>query len=252
MLSGANHVASHCRAGEIYPWLSKSPIFPTMKVLTGCGSFYRSLKSWLKNSPCSNFSLRNQRRPEVPRLIARMTAGDAAELWDFMEGAVENLDTRDRLVAEFRRASRHLLHASHTVSFCVKRIVFGQIRGTSFFSTDDPIVAFFEESLAIAGRGFPSESGSDHVAEIAVRNRLALWGARLLVPVHDNGRLLGLIAFGVRDDGQPYDEGDRTRAVFFARLLRHSLAKTAQFRPVLAWSLSRRLWEANICQKPWC
>jgi hypothetical protein len=33
---------------------------------------------------------------------------------------------------------------------------------------------------------------------------------------------------GVRDDGQPYDEGDKARAVFFARLLRHFLAKAAQ------------------------
>jgi len=70
---------------------------------------------------------------------------------------------------------------------------------------------------------------SDPVAELAVRNRLALWGARLLVPVHDNGRLLGLIALGVRDDGQPYDECDRARAVFFARLLRHFLAKSSHF-----------------------
>src|SRR5205085_11804938 len=73
------------------------------------------------------------------------------------------------------------------------------------------------------------DSPADPVAELAVRNRLALWGARLLVPVHDNGRLLGLIALGVRDDGQSYDEADRTRAVFFARLLRHFLAKSAQF-----------------------
>jgi len=67
------------------------------------------------------------------------------------------------------------------------------------------------------------------VAELAVRNRLALWGARLLVPVHDNGRLLGLIALGVRDDGQAYDQADRARAVFFARLLRHFIAKSAHF-----------------------
>src|SRR5205814_2368647 len=73
------------------------------------------------------------------------------------------------------------------------------------------------------------DSPADPVAELAVRNRLALWGARLLVPIHDNGRLLGLIALGVRDDGQAYDESDRTRAIFFARLLRTFLTKSAQF-----------------------
>src|SRR4051812_14188005 len=56
------------------------------------------------------------RRTEVPRIPQRV-AHDAAEVWDFLEGAVENIDTRDRLIAEFRRASRHLLRASHAVFF---------------------------------------------------------------------------------------------------------------------------------------
>jgi hypothetical protein len=93
---------------------------------------------------------------------------------------------------------------------------------------DDPLVAFFENHPAVID-GTNWDSPADPVAELAVRNRLALWGARMLVPVHDNGRLLGLIALGVRDDGQPYDDTDRTRGVFFARLLRHFLAKSSQF-----------------------
>jgi hypothetical protein len=61
------------------------------------------------------------------------------------------------------------------------------------------------------------------LAELATRNRLALWGARLLVPLHERGQLLGLMVYGVRDDGQPYDEADKSRAVFLARLLRQFL-----------------------------
>ncbi len=159
--------------------------------------------------------------------VRQPSAADAAELWDFLEGAVENLDTRDRLVTEFRRASRHLLHASHAVFFLREADGFRADRGTSFFGVDDPIVAFFENHPAVMD-GNTWESRADPVAELAVRNRLALWGARLLIPIHDNGRLLGLIALGVRDDGQAYDEADRTRAVFFARLLRHCLAKATQ------------------------
>jgi hypothetical protein len=169
------------------------------------------------------------RRAEPPRAVVRaVSSGDTAELWDFLEGAIENLDTRDRLIAEFRRASRHLLHASHAVFFLREPDGFRADRGTSFFATDDPLVNFFENHPAVID-GTNWDSPADPVAELAVRNRLALWGARLLVPVHDNGRLLGLIALGVRDDGQPYDENDRTRAVFFARLLRHFLAKSSQF-----------------------
>lgn len=167
------------------------------------------------------------RRAEPSRASQRIPSADAAELWDFLEGAVENLDTRDRLLAEFRRASRHLLRASHAVFFLREADGFRADRGTSFFSSDDPLVSFFENHPAVID-GTSWDGPADPVAELAVRNRLALWGARLLVPVHDNGRLLGLIALGVRDDGQSYDEPDRTRAVFFARLLRHFLAKSAQ------------------------
>jgi hypothetical protein len=168
------------------------------------------------------------RRTEQARPPHRVSASDATELWDFLEGAVENIDTRDRLIAEFRRASRHLLRASHAVFFLREPDGFRADRGTSFFPADDPLIGFFEAHPAVID-GTNWDGPADPVAELAVRNRLALWGARLLVPVHDNGRLLGLIALGVRDDGQPYDESDRTRAVFFARLLRHFLAKSAQF-----------------------
>jgi hypothetical protein len=167
------------------------------------------------------------RRIDVPRALPRAAPTDVAEFWDFLEGAVENLDTRDRLLAEFRRASRHLLRASHAVFFLREVDGFRADRGTSFFATDDPIVSFFENHPAVID-GTNWDSPSDPVGELAVRNRLALWGARLLIPIHDNGRLLGLIALGIRDDGQAYDEPDRSRAVYFARLLRHFLGKCAQ------------------------
>ncbi|MEO6874722.1 MAG: GAF domain-containing protein [Opitutaceae bacterium] len=169
------------------------------------------------------------RRTEPSRALSRSAGppGDPAELWDFLEGAVENLDTRDRLIGEFRRASRQLLHASHAVFFLREADGFRADRGTSFFGVDDPIVTLLENHPAVID-GANWDGPADPVAELSVRNRLAMWGARLLVPIHDNGRLLGLIALGIRDDGEPYDEMDRTRAVFFARLLRHFLAKSAQ------------------------
>ncbi|HVU34930.1 MAG TPA: hypothetical protein VHE61_15965 [Opitutaceae bacterium] len=168
------------------------------------------------------------RRAETARPATRPAGMDSSELWDFLEGALENLDSRERLLAEFRRASRHLLRASHAVFFHREPDGFRADRGTSFFPADDPLVAFFETHPAVID-GTNWDTPADPVSELAVRNRLAMWGARLLVPVHDNGRLLGLIALGVRDDGQPYDEIDRARAVFFARLLRNLLSKSVQF-----------------------
>lgn len=176
-----------------------------------------------------DFLLEKKRRAEPARAAARpVPAADAADLWDLVEGAIENLEARDRLLGEFRRASRHLLRASHTVFFLRESDGFRADRGTSFFPADDPLVGYFENHPAV-NDGANWDGPADPVAELAVRNRLALWGARLLVPVHDNGRLLGLIALGVRDDGEPYSEADRERAVFFARLLRHVLTKSAQF-----------------------
>ena len=168
------------------------------------------------------------RRQEPVRQFHRGPNTDGAELWDFLEGIIENIDTRDRLLSEFRRASRQVLRASHAVFFLREPDGFRADRGTSFFGLDDALVLFFERHPVVVD-GTSWDSVTDPVAELAVRNRLALWGARLLVPIHDNGRLLGMIALGVRDDGAVYEESDRTRAVYFARLLRHCLGKNSHF-----------------------
>ena len=155
-------------------------------------------------------------------------SADPVELWDFFEAAIENLDSRDRLLAEFRRISRTLLRASHTVFFLREPSGYRADRGTSYFAIDDPIVAYFENHPSVVD-GSTWEAGSDALGQLSVRKHLALWGGRMLVPVHDNGRLLGLIALGVRDDGKVFGPADRQRAVFLARLLRHCLAKSAHW-----------------------
>jgi len=192
------------------------------------GEFLPLLEEVAQKQSMLELLIEKTRRTEPLRLTGRAAAASDAELWDFLEGAVENIDSRDRLITEFRRASRFVLRASHVVFFLRETDGFRADRGTSFFRSDDPMVAFFESHPAVID-GNLWEMGNDAGAELAVRNRLALWGARLLVPVHDNGRLLGLIALGVRNDGQPYDDADRSRAIFFARLLRHCLAKSGQW-----------------------
>jgi hypothetical protein len=178
------------------------------------------------------------RRPDAvggSRSPFRSGAGaEAVELWDFFEGAVESVDSRDRLILEFRRATRHLLRASHAVFFLREHDGFRADRGTSFFPLDDGLVAYLENHPAVID-GLNWEGPADPVAELAVRNRLGMWGARLLVPVHDNGRLLGLIALGVRVDGQAYDEADRECAVGLARLLRQLLGWSAQLGTLQAF-----------------
>ncbi|MBM3842395.1 MAG: hypothetical protein FJ397_03865 [Verrucomicrobia bacterium] len=147
--------------------------------------------------------------------------------WEFIEGALENLGRRDALLAEFRRGARRALQASRITVFVRAGTVFrteGADGAESGFGADDPLVDFFETRPAVVD-GSEMAIDADPLAGLAVRNRLALWGARLLVPVHDNGRLLALLVVGVRDDGAPPDTGDRERAVQLARWLRLALAR---------------------------
>ena len=168
------------------------------------------------------------RRTDTSRPPFRPPAvSEAPELWDFIEGAVENLGSTERLLAEFRRASRYLFRASHTVYFLREEKGFRADRGASFCPADDPLVTYLSlHPLVLDGVDWPGPA--DPLAEMAVRNRLGMWGARLLVPMHENGHLVGMIAYGVRDDGQPYDEADKARAVSIARLLRQFLGQATQ------------------------
>lgn len=165
-------------------------------------------------------SARASARPAPP-----FAAADSAELWDFLDGAIENVEHRERLITEFLRAARQLFRASRVLFFFREADAFRAERGEFLLPADDAIVGFFERHPVIVD-GTNWEGAADPAQELAVRKRLALWGARLIVPVHENGRLHGLIAVGVRDDGQPYDEQDRVRAVCFARLLRQFVAKS--------------------------
>jgi hypothetical protein len=149
------------------------------------------------------------------------------DMWDFLEGAVENMGSRERLLAEFRRASRHVLQASHIVFFLREEGEFRADRGSSHCPSDDPLILYLSSRpVVLDGAEWPGPP--DPLAEMASRNRMALWGARLIVPMHDNGHLTGVIACGVRNDGQPYDEQDKARAVSFARLLREFLRQNKQ------------------------
>ena len=60
---------------------------------------------------------KGRRSETTARPSPRASIAESAEFWDFIEGAVESMDSRDRLLGEFRRASRHLLRASHAVFF---------------------------------------------------------------------------------------------------------------------------------------
>lgn len=188
------------------------------------GDFLILLDEIAERGAALDLLVEKSRRPEAsrPRFRPVGPTGDMPEFWDFLEGAVENLGSPERLLAEFRRAARYLLRASHTVFFLREAGGFRADRGSSYCPLQDPVVTYLgRHPLVLDGETWSGPA--DPLAELAARNRLALWGARLLVPWHERGQLLGLMVCGVRDDGQPYDEADKSRAVFLARLLRQFL-----------------------------
>ncbi len=203
--------------------------------------FLPLLEEVAERSAALDLMMEKSRRLEPSRAPFTPNGGfsNSPELWDFLEGAVENIASRERLLSEFRRASRHLLHASHTVFFLRDESGFRADRGASHCPSNDPLVRYLSSHpVVLDGVDWPGPA--DPLAEMAVRNRMALWGARLLVPMHDNGHLIGMIACGVRDDGQAYGEADKARAVFVARLLRQFLTQSQQF------ARCGRMFERNV------
>lgn len=157
---------------------------------------------------------------------------NSSEVWDFLEAALDSLGSKDRLLSEFRRASRYLLRASHVVYFLREDSVLRADRGSSFISIDDPLIEYLGKNpVVLDGLAWPGPM--DPIAELAVKNRLALWGGRLIVPIHERGELLGLIVCGVREDGHLYDEGDKIRALAVARLLKQFLSTCRLFEKLL-------------------
>lgn len=187
----------------------------------------------------------NRRTENSARPFPITTIGPNLDAWDFVEGAVENLGSRERILSEFRRASRSLLRASHVVFFLRESGGFRADRGESFCPIDDPLISYLSEHpVVLDGDSWPGPP--DPVAEMTVRHRLAVWGARLLVPMHDNGDLFGIIVFGVRDDGQPYDHDKHERAVFIARLLRQFLSQSSRVNTLNGQFLSNRIGERYL------
>ncbi len=182
-----------------------------------------------KNSQLQS-ALERSRRSESP--FPRETAPAAAEpveSWDFLESALAHLDDQPRLLDEFRRAARYILKSGKVLYF------FRQL--DAFVSDDEchrcdaghPLVLWLEEHPAAVD--LSQWTGIDDPAlDAPIRQQLLTWGARILVPLHAHGQLLGWMALGPRADGAPYRESDRFRAVLHGRLLERCLERSAQLR----------------------
>jgi len=172
-------------------------------------------------------TLERTRRSESPFHREIQSAPEPVESWDFLESALTHLGDRTRLLDEFRRAGRYILKSGKVLFF------FRQF--DAFVSDDDahrceashPLALWLEEHPAALDTS--QWSGPDDPAlDAPIRQQLHSWGAKLLIPLHASGQLLGWMALGPRADGAVYRETDKFRAVLHGRLLERCLERSMQ------------------------
>ncbi|ATC62509.1 hypothetical protein CMV30_00140 [Nibricoccus aquaticus] len=142
--------------------------------------------------------------------------------WDWMGDAVEAAGSREDLLGEFRRMAKRALRTAHVVFFLREDAGYRADRGDHFCANTDALSQYLaHHPVVIDGVNWPDSLNP--VVELSIRQRMAAWSVRLIVPLHDNGRLAGWMGLGLRDDGQTYEAADRARAMGIARLLRQML-----------------------------
>jgi hypothetical protein len=124
-------------------------------------------------------------------------AADWPQIWDFLESALENVASRDRLLDEFRRIVRRLMRVSQVLFFLRDGGGFKSDHAEFACPQSEPLISYWAAHPApLDGVEWPATP--EPSVEMSVRQRLAQWGVRLLVPIHDNARLQGFIALGVK------------------------------------------------------
>jgi len=182
-----------------------------------------------KNSQLQS-ALERSRRSESPFPRETVTApAEPIETWDFLESALAHLDDQPRLLDEFRRAARYILKSGKVLYFFRQLDAFVSDDESHRCDAGHPLVLWLEEHPAAVD--LSQWTGIDDPAlDAPIRQQLLTWGARILVPLHAHGQLLGWMALGPRADGAPYRESDRFRAVLHGRLLERCLERSAQLR----------------------
>ncbi|PTY07326.1 hypothetical protein DB347_08465 [Opitutaceae bacterium EW11] len=151
--------------------------------------------------------------------VARAPAEDELEGWDAADAVLERLGTNADLTDEFRRILRAQLRISTVLIFRRDGAGYRADQTEFVCPPTDPLCALWSRHPAVLdGHDWPATVGPSE--QVAVRQRMSQWGARLLVPVHENGALKAFFAAGVREDGSLFGPAERARAVAIARLYR--------------------------------
>ena len=118
--------------------------------------------------------------------------------------------------SEVRRIWRGELGASRADFFRLNGARFESAFPPESFGADPALLSLLARNpMVLDGRAWAA--GTSPEGALAVTNLLARRAARLIVPVHENGRLIGIFLLGLREDGRDYGELERARAVALSR-----------------------------------
>lgn len=179
----------------------------------------------------------------VPAECARSTSSPRHVVADSIsDGGViaalfEQLSSPEGLDVEIRRIWRNELGAARADFFRLNGTRFETLGVHESFVAEPALLSLLARNpLVLDGRTW--SAGTIPEGALVVANLLARRAARLIVPVHENGRLLGLFLLGLREDGRDYGEPERVRAVALSRVMR--LAITAADEIARLRSVERR------------
>jgi len=170
---------------------------------------------------------RQSAAPFAREVTPAQAAGEPVESWDFLESSLTHLGDRTRLLDEFRRAGRYILKSGKVLFFFRQFDAFVSDDESHRVEAGHPLCLWLEEhpaALDLAQWAGPEDPAID----APIRQQLHRWGAKLLIPLHGSGQLLGWMALGPRADGAAYRESDKFRAVLHGRLLERCLERSAQ------------------------
>jgi hypothetical protein len=150
------------------------------------------------------------------------------ECLDLLEASIDVIDSREKIMAEVKRAIRRYSQASEVFFLMPRKHAFESDCGRYSIAADDPLIVYLSQNPIIIDRvewivGLKSPIG------IAIRGRMHTWGAKLLVPMHKSGMLQGVIVLATKEDGSPYSILERKNMVALARFARKLLEKCVAF-----------------------
>ncbi|HEY3755189.1 MAG TPA: hypothetical protein VGL42_03465 [Opitutaceae bacterium] len=169
------------------------------------------------------------------------------EDWLFLESALEHLENREALLADFQRLVRSRLESMRALVFLREGTEYRTVPADAAIPcpAGSALVTWLEDRAAMLDVDRWT-GDQDPTSELEVRRRMAQWRVKLLVPLLIRGRLQGWLCVGGRADGAPHTDASRQRAVSMARLFESLLDRHERGRALIRLEQEHREYTAHL------